>query len=89
MVSDESSGPRLTCWFPTVVLRTNQAGEPFLTVVSQPWLSVRIPEVTTHCFEHGRGHAERSLVETAIAEYRKIGRTVRIRIAPRSEGEHR
>lgn len=83
MVTDEPEGPWFTAWYPTVIVRGSNEGEPLWTIQAGH-MPGNDGDVILHCFEHGRGSLAADELLKAVDTYRSRGRTVRLVIkAPR------
>ena len=81
MVTDESDGPWVVLWYPTVVPRSSTKGEPGWTPVASP-LPVDGPEIGTHCFSHGDGMVSIAALMDQVERYRDRGKTSRFVVNP-------
>ena len=77
MVTDEPAGPSFTVWYPTVMVRRSNEGEPFWTIQAGD-VPADGDQVVLHCFEHGHGSLAGSTISEAVNKYRLRGRTVRL-----------
>lgn len=77
MVTDEPEGPWLIAWYPTVMVRGSNEGEPFWTIQAGD-MPVDDGDIILYYFEHGRGPLDADELLKAVDTYRSRGRTVRV-----------